>query len=221
MVDFRRLSIQCLLAIATCAFGVVLCYYFIDRQVAIFVHDHQLAKVTVFHWLTLPPPLVQKWAPVVLLLLAASRGLAPWQVWQQTLFLALASVIVADQFRESLGDVCGRYWPETWHDNNPSLIMTGAYGFNPFHLSNDTGSFPSGHSARISGFFSVLWLMMPRGRWVYAVIALPMLMSLVAMNYHFVGDVLAGSMIGSLVGIWATKLFAVCEKSCQDSLLLS
>ena len=91
------------------------------------------------------------------------------------LFLACVSLIVADQFRQSLGDLCGRYWPETWHDNNPSLIGTGAYGFHPFEVGDDVGSFPSGHAARIVGFFSVFWLAMPRGRWLYAIVAVPML----------------------------------------------
>ena len=127
-------------------------------------------------------------------------------VGKHVLFLACVSLIVADQFRESLGDLCGRYWPETWHDNNPSLIGTGAYGFHPFEVGDDIGSFPSGHAARIAGFFSVFWLAMPRGRWLYAILAVPMLIALVAMNYHFVGDVIAGSVLGAIVGAWAARL---------------
>ena len=124
------------------------------------------------------------------------RAFGPWRRWQVALFLACVSLIVADQFRASLGDLCGRYWPETWHDNNTSLIGTGAYGFHPFEVGDDIGSFPSGHAARIMGFISVFWLALPRSRWLYAVVALPMLVALVAMNYHFVGDVVAG-------GVWA------------------
>ncbi len=217
MDDFRRLLIRSLLAIAACAIVVVICYYFVDRQVAMFVHDHRIAKVAEFRWLTEPPPMMQMGAPLVLVLLAVRRGFAPWRVWQQTLLVACVSLIVADQFRESLGDVCGRYWPETWHDHNPSLIGTGAYGFHPFEGGDDPGSFPSGHAARIAGFFSVFWWMMPRGRWVYLVIALPMLVALVAMNYHFVGDVVAGGVIGALVGIWATKLFLEREALLQKA----
>ena len=71
------------------------------------------------------------------------------------------SLLVADQFRTSLGDVCGRYWPETWFDNNPSLIGTGTYGFHPFAHGDDIGSFPSGHAARILGFAAVWWMAMP------------------------------------------------------------
>jgi membrane-associated phospholipid phosphatase len=140
------------------------------------------------------------------LLLAVRRGFGPWRRWQATLFLACVSLIVADQFRQSLGDLCGRYWPETWHDNNPSLIGNNAYGFHPFEVGDDVGSFPSGHAARIAGFLSVFWLTLPWARWLYVAIALPMIAALVAMNYHFVGDTIAGSVLGAIVGVWAVRL---------------
>jgi membrane-associated phospholipid phosphatase len=206
---YSTLLVRSVVALAVCGLAVVVCYFFIDRPVAYFVHDHEIAKIEEFRWLTDPPPMVQGWSPLVLVLLAIRRAFGPWRAWQHTLFLACASLIIADQFRESLGDICGRYWPETWHNNNPSLIGTGAYGFHPFEVGDDTGSFPSGHAARICGFFSVFWIAMPRGRWLYASIALPMLVALIAMDYHFVGDVVAGSTIGVIVGVWATRLSAV------------
>jgi len=206
LADYRSLLNRSLVAVAACGVAVVICYYFVDRPVAFFVHRHEIPRVEEFRWLTEPPPLVQSWAPLVLVALAIRRAFGPWRRWQATLFLACVSVIVADQFRQSLGDLCGRYWPETWHDNNPSLIGTGAYGFHPFQVGDDVGSFPSGHAARIVGFFSVFWLAMPRGRWLYVLVALPMLLALIAMNYHFVGDVIAGSVVGGSVGAWAARL---------------
>jgi membrane-associated phospholipid phosphatase len=204
--DFRPLLNRSLAAIAICAIAVVVCYKFVDRPVAFYMYRHGIARFEEFRWLTEPPPLVQSWAPLLLVALAVRRAFGPWQRWQAALFLACVSLIVADQFRQSLGDLCGRYWPETWHDNNPSLIGTGAYGFHPFEVGDDVGSFPSGHAARIVGFLSVFWLAMPRGRWLYVVVALPMLVALVAMDYHFVGDVIAGSVLGALVGVWAVRL---------------
>ena len=186
--------------------AVVLCYCFVDRPVAFFVHRHRIARFEEFRWLTEPPPLVQIWSPLVLVLLAARRAFGPWRRWQQVLFVACVSLIVADQFRSSLGDLFGRYWPETWHDNNPSLIGTGTYGFDLFKAGGAGGSFPSGHAARILAFAAVFWLTMPRGRWLYAIIAVPMLLALVAMDYHFVGDVVAGSVLGGIVGAWAVRL---------------
>lgn len=216
MTESTRLAIllrRTIIAVAVCCITVAFCYLFVDRPVAYFVHSHKVEKVDEFRWLTEPPPLVQMWAPLLLTLLTVRRAFGPWRVWQQTLFVACVSLIVADQFRESLGDLCGRYWPETWHNNNPSLIATGAYGFHPFEVGDDTGSFPSGHAARILGFFTVFWLAMPRGRWLYAILAVPMLVALVAMNYHFASDVIAGGTLGAVIGAWAVNLMPWCEKN--------
>ena len=117
----QRLLRRTLITIVGCAVLVAFCYYFVDRPVALFVHRHEIPRVEEFRWLTEPPPLVQSWSPLVLIALAVRRAFGPWRRWQHVLFLACVSLIVADQFRESLGDLCGRYWPETWRDNNPSL----------------------------------------------------------------------------------------------------
>src|SRR6476469_5455008 len=186
---FRPLLQRTLWALVACTVAVVICYYFVDRPVARFVHDHRIPRFEELRWLTEPPPLVQSWAPLLLVILAVRRAAGRWRHWQHVLFVACVSLIVADQFRQSLGDLFGRYWPETWHDNNPSLIGTGTYGFHPFQVGDDVGSFPSGHSARVLGFASIFWLAMPRSRWVCAVIAVPMLVALVGMDYHSVGDV--------------------------------
>jgi hypothetical protein len=43
--------------------------------------------------------------------------------------------------------------------------------------------------------------------------ALPMLIALVAMNYHFVGDVIAGSTLGGIIGAWAGQLAMLGDKN--------
>jgi membrane-associated phospholipid phosphatase len=207
--QYVRLFRGTIAAIATCTVLVIVCYYFVDRPVAYFVHDRRIPRFEELRWLTEPPPLVQSWAPLLLLLLAVRRAFGPWRQWQHVLFVACVSLIVADQFRQSLGDLFGRYWPETWHDNNPSLIGTGNYGFHPFQVGDDIGSFPSGHAARIVGFASVFWVALPRWRWVCVLLAAPMLVALVGMDYHFVGDVVAGSVLGGIVGAWVVRLSGI------------
>ena len=204
--DLRSLLNRTIAAVVACGLAVAICYFYVDRQMAFFVHDHGIDKLVVFKWLTYPPPFVQTWSPLVLAALVVRRGVAPWKDWQRTFFIACVGLIVADQFRYSLGDAAGRYWPETWHHDNPSLIGDGAYGFHPFHAGDDEGSFPSGHAARIAGFLGVFWLALPRGRWLYAAMASPMFVALVAMNYHFVGDVVAGTVLGGIVAAWGVRL---------------
>jgi membrane-associated phospholipid phosphatase len=205
----RSLLRRTLATTASCIVAVLVCYFWIDRPVAFFVCHHHINTIRVFLWLTYPPPEVQNWSALVLTILMIRRVWGPFLRWQKVLLVACLSLIVADDFRISLGDVFGRYWPETWTHDNPSLIGTGAYGFHPFQRGDDIGSFPSGHACRILGFAAVWMIAMPGSRTVQiAVIVLcaPMLVSLVAMNYHFVSDVIAGSVLGALIAMYATHL---------------
>ena len=47
---------------------------------------------------------------------------------------------------------------------------------------------------------------MPGTRVIAMVLSVPMLVSLVAMNYHFVSDVIAGSVLGALIAAHAVHL---------------
>jgi membrane-associated phospholipid phosphatase len=204
--EYRNLLHRSLIVTGSCILAVLICYFWVDRSVALFVYDHHVNKIEVFRWLTYPPPEVQNWSALVLTILIVRRAWGPFLRWQKVLLVACISLIVADDFRISLGDVFGRYWPETWQYDNPSLIRTGAYGFHPFERGDDVGSFPSGHACRILGFAGVWMIAMPGTRVITMLLSVPMLLSLVAMNYHFVSDVIAGSVLGALIAAYAVHL---------------
>ncbi|PYI47988.1 MAG: hypothetical protein DMF11_04870 [Verrucomicrobia bacterium] len=207
--EYRSLLCGTLIVVALGIGAVLICYFWIDRPVAFFVYRHHINTIKVFRWLTYPPPEVQNWSALILTILVVRRAWGPFLRWQKVLLVACLSLIVADDFRISLGDVFGRYWPQTWTHDNPSLIGTGTYGFHPFQRGDDIGSFPSGHACRILGFAAVWMIAMPRSRTVQiAVIVLcaPMLLSLVAMNYHFVSDVIAGGVLGAIIATYAAHL---------------
>ena len=207
--EYRRLLGRTIITTWLCIIAVLACYFWIDRPVAFFVYRHHINTIQVFRWLTYPPPEVQNWSALVLTILMVRRAWGPFLRWQKMLLVACLSLIVADDFRISLGDVFGRYWPETWTHDNPSLIGTGTYGFHPFQRGDDIGSFPSGHATRILAFAAVWLIGMPGNRTVQViaiVLCAPMLLSLVAMNYHFVSDVIAGSVLGGIVAMYAAHL---------------
>ena len=204
--EYRDLLRRSLIVTGLCILAVVICYFWVDRSVAFFVYDHHINSIAVFRWLTYPPPEVQNWSALMLTVLIVRRACGPFLRWQKVLLVACISLIVADNFRISLGDVFGRYWPETWTHDNPSLIGTGTYGFHPFQRGDDVGSFPSGHACRIWGFAGVWMIAMPGTRVVALALSVPMLVSLVAMNYHFVSDVIAGSVLGALIAAYAVQL---------------
>ena len=189
-------------SLAVAAALIVIAYYYVDRPVAYFVHQRDFAKNDFWKWLTYPPPLMQSWAPALIALLAARRAFGPLALWERTAFAASIGLIVADQFRESLSFVFGRYWPDTWIDDNPSLIRNGAYGFHPLHSGSAYGSFPSGHAARVFAAAAPLWIAYPVSRLPCAIACLAIAAGLIAMNYHFVSDVIAGAYVGGLVGVF-------------------
>ncbi|HEY8503613.1 MAG TPA: phosphatase PAP2 family protein [Gemmataceae bacterium] len=201
--DFGRLLRRTLIALLLCAGLVVLCYRFVDRPVAFYVHDHGFSHYPVLKWLTYPPPVVQAWTPVTLAALAVRRAWGPFRRWERAVAAACVAVVLADQFRETLSYAFGRYWPETWIDDNPSLIRDGAYGFHPFHGGSAYGSFPSGHTARTVAAAAVVWIAYPAWRWACVLASAAVAAGLIGMNYHFVGDVTAGGFVGGIVGAYA------------------
>jgi len=86
--DFRTLLWRTLFVLVACAMAVVICYYFVDRQVALFVHRHTLNRFAELRWLTEPPPLVQSWSPIVLVLLCVRRASGPWRRYEPSSSLA-------------------------------------------------------------------------------------------------------------------------------------
>ena len=186
---------------------IVACYFFVDRPVAWFMHDHRCFSNDLLLW----PPRISDCLGYAVV--AAIIGIAAWRIWrpggrEQLLLVAIAAnLVVTYVIKTLLKRAFGRTWPETWIDNNPSLISNGVYGFNPFHAGRAYQSFPSGHAAATFAVISILWLSRPRERWLHAVVGGTVCVALVGLNYHFVGDVIAGAMLGSGTGIYASRVF--------------
>jgi membrane-associated phospholipid phosphatase len=211
--EFARLIRTTLIAMVVCAALVAIGYFFVDRPVAFWVHDHGVSKLAVLKWITYVPPAAETWSPLVLVVVMLRRALGTVTRFEWALFVAAIALMVADEFRESLSAVFGRYWPETWRDNNPSLISNNAYGFHWFKTGSAYGSFPSGHMARTVAAAAVFWIAFPDWAVRIAAIAVTfaMAVSLVGMNYHFVSDVVAGSFLGAIVGAYAATLGFGCN----------
>ena len=187
--------------------SIVFCYFFVDRQVAWFIHDHRFYSDEFLLW----PAMVSEWLTYVAI--AAIIGVAAWRLWRpggrlQTLLVAIAAnLVVTNTIKTLLKGVFGRTWPTSWLGDNPSLIADGVYGFFPVHFDKAHGSFPSGHAAAALAVISILWLSQPHWRLIYAIIGFAICAALVVLNYHFVGDVVAGAMLGAATGYYATAIF--------------
>ena len=203
----RTLLSKTLIALILGLVLVVACYFVVDRPVAWFVHNHRFFPQRFLLW----PPWVSRWVKTISPL--GIMAVVVWWAWRpggrlQTVLLAISADLVAvTVLKQLLKWGCGRTWPETWPENNPSLIASGVYGFHPFHWGVAYDSFPSGHAAVICSVTWILWLGYPRWRWWYAMVCLCPCAALVGMNYHFLGDVVAGVILGCVTGAWIGRLF--------------
>jgi membrane-associated phospholipid phosphatase len=188
------------LAFFSTAVAVAVCYVWLDRPIALIVHA-AFQQYDLFEKLTLIPVAIIPLAIVAFVALGL-RGLAGGLLSKlpTVILLSGVSLAVAEAIKDQLKFSFGRTWPETWIRNNPSFIRDHVFGFFPFHGGPGYASFPSGHTTAICAVMSVLWICYPRFRAVYALCIAAVAIGLVGANFHFLGDVIAGAYLGSLVG---------------------
>lgn len=205
----QQLLIKTVWSLLMCAAAVTFCYLFVDWRVARWVHDQKFGEHYWLKWPTYISPRLEDAAPIAVALLVLRRAFGSWRRWELVLLAAALSVMVAIGIGEQVKVVFGRPWPETWRNNNSSLIGNDDYTFRWFHGSDDYGSFPSGHTTVICAAMSVVWIAWPKFRWLVVIVVTAVVIGLVGDNYHFVGDVVAGAFLGSIVGVWTTHVFGL------------
>lgn len=189
----------CSLAIA----AVVVSYLWIDQPIAFFAYSHRA-----FHWFFVDLTLIPEPLPGLAVIMFFGLGLwalaaKPSSKLYTVLLTCSISSIVAEATKSQLKYIFGRTWPETFVNNNPSLISNNAYGFNFFHGGAGYGSFPSGHMTAICAVVSVLWIYYPKFRALYALVVAAVAIGLLGADYHFLSDIIAGSLLGTVTG-WLT-----------------
>jgi len=210
---YRRLGIswrvQMLIGLAVTATLVTVTYFFIDLPVSFFVRDYGLNHYRFLTWLTRPPEAFVTLSPFVLLAGLLRRWFAPWTrpekaavaAAMSTLFTALAVLLLKMTF--------GRACPDLAAAAGFSIAGGGIYGFYPFNVGAAYWAFPSGHTACTCSVTSVARAAFPNWRlWLWSVAGIVMA-ALIALDYHFVGDVLAGAFVGWAVGGTVARLFGL------------
>ena len=201
-------SRQWLCALALTGLAIVISFYWLDRPIALFVHNqlpHGTPKVA--EPLTyIPDPLI--WIAAITFVVLGLVGLKGRSLskMQSVLLVCSVSLMVTETIKNELKFVFGRTWPETWYQNNPSFISDGIYGFNWFHGGQAYASFPSGHMAAVCAVMSIFWIYYPQLRMIYFTIVLAVLVGLVGADFHFLSDCIAGAFLGASIGLMASNL---------------
>ncbi len=188
----RKLLGRIAVALLLIAFAFVC----LDRAVSTWSHD-TLHRPHFFELLT---HVVDPTIPAAMIALIGS-GLAVAFGWRpgeagKTLLAASFSLLVAFAVKEQLQYAFGRTWPETWTNNNPSWITHHVIGFHPFHGGTGWLSFPSGHMTRITTVATVIWVRLPKWRWLAVTLTVLVAAGLIGCDFHFISDMVAGTFVG-------------------------
>ena len=198
------------LAVPVFSAAILGCYVWIDRPVAFWLHAHEFGgrslEVVGFVART-PNPLIL--AGVVAFLAMALRATRKPHLagWEYVTLTSALSVLVGEVIKDVLKWAFGRPSPETWSASNVSQIGEHEYQFHWFHGAEPFNSFPSGHMTAVVALISVLWICYPQFRAIYVGTVALVATALVASNVHFVGDVIAGGLLGASIGFLMFNLF--------------
>ena len=179
---------------AALALAVLLSMAFLDQPLALYFNQAQALR-PLFDACAAPSLLALPLSGLYLawLVLQKCRGQAPANpVWLAMSLATLAATAAKDELKW----LFGRSWPIFWLKDN-------IYGFRPLTDSYFYGGFPSGHTAYISAPLGVLWALKPKLRPACAAVIALVMFGLVAADYHYLADVLAGLITGTICA-WGT-----------------
>lgn len=186
--------------------AMTLSYFFLDRQLAVFLHTY-LNGAPLFVWLTY---VVNPLAPAASIIAAfiGARALARGSLThnESALLRLSCAILIAGVLTHELKEVFGRTWPETWVDRNPSYFGNGTYGFFPFHGGRGYAAFPSGHTTAAAAFAGAVWSLWPRLRWLGVALVLIEAIGLLGADYHWLSDIMAGATVGVATGLVAARI---------------
>jgi membrane-associated phospholipid phosphatase len=176
---------------------LALCVRFLDVPLASFVKNHFYVNE---RWSQLTSDLPDlllylvlgcSCAALVLYRVRAGRGIydALTSLARLVAWVAPASYLAKSAFKFVFGRVNTRFWLQ-----EPSL-----YGFHWFQGRQGCEGFPSGHMVVVIALLAAFWRLYPKtrpyGLWLGAALGA----ALVATDYHFLSDVIAGAYLGLVV----------------------
>ncbi|QYJ90973.1 phosphatase PAP2 family protein [Shewanella halotolerans] len=185
---------------------VLISVHLIDRQLADLMHAQQLSHPAL-KLLSKTPLLLEFLAGLTIFACISERFRTRFQALAIELVLTLA---LAFSIRWVAKQLFGRTWPESWislgDGHNPSWVADRIEAFHPFAQGLAYDSFPSGHALLTFALAFTFWRHTPKLLPLWLGCMLAVISGQLSLNYHFLGDLLAGASFGLLASQLALTL---------------
>ena len=182
---------------------IALSYFYIDMPVALWVE----ANIRSYYSFKLYTSNIPSMLLMVVIVISGISWAAYFYLrWQRVVnrhrdfFLVLGTALPLAYLAKSLLKWCfGRLETRLW------LVEPDQYGMHWFNGVNGYDAFPSGHMLVITQLFLAIWFFYPRLRLINLLAWIGLALALIATNYHFVADVVAGIYAAVLLYGFCTK----------------
>jgi len=176
---------------------IVLLYFFVDRQASMFFNKMRHTELyNTFFYMQYTVNMLVSIIPYAYLYLLVMLYFKRLYFFEEFIFAAATSILIASAMTSMLKHVFGRYWTETFVGGNLSFIQNKMFGFDFFHGDIQHASFPSGHTSVIFAAMTILWIMYPKYKWLAITWCTVVIVGLLGCNFHFPSDVVAGAFVG-------------------------
>ena len=190
--------------IVSIAAVIAVCHRFIDESLAVFVSNFLFSNSVWREYTSgIPDSLFFAVCVITALAYAVYRIRSKKGIYNKdTLFFLLityavpASYLVKSVLKYIFGKTNTREW----------LLRDEPYGFHWLHGGEGYSGFPSGHMAVFTVLAAALWRFYPNYKPLYLLLTLILAFALIATNYHFLSDVIAGAYMGVIVEAITCKL---------------
>lgn len=190
--------------------------WWLDKPIALFIHDTLGWRIPVS---VATNPILS--IPLLSALVFVMCGLCAvlgrqFSRLETAVLLCDISVLAAENIKNELKFAFGRTWPDSWGPSIHSFIHDNVYGFHFFQSGKSFESFPSGHATVVAAVMSVLWILFPKLRRLCSICAVAADTGLVALNVHFLSDVIAGTFVGVSTGMFTVAVWYQTSSGLRD-----
>ncbi len=195
--DFKIIGI----AIGVGGIATFVSIAYLDRELADFFHQN-VHGIGILASLVETPKLIVGLSLLwIASTLVANRANFLIPYWLNSARYPAISVLASVPIIYFLKWVFGRSRPTSLNRPIGSYISDGTYEFSPFMNDFAHQSFPSGHITVMAAFAAAIILSRPRLWPLGPILILPVGAGLLALNFHFLSDMIAGTLVGILVAI--------------------
>ena len=177
----------------------LLAIVFIDQRLALWVHYEQFDNILWLNQFTENSPYILGIpAALIMLFFPVKKSL---KTKLQIILVSILLLIIADLIKSELKCLFARNWPLFWLGvwGAASSPFKNNYGINFSWTSHWQGSLPSGHTTFVTLLSIILAQLYPRLKPYLVAYGALLVVSLVSLNHHFLGDCLAGISLAFLV----------------------